>query len=259
MELDVQVPWLASRFYRHFLPKYLHRADTVLTVSEFTKKDIAATCGINPLKIKVLPNGSRDGFRPLSAAEKEQTRLEYANGKSYFFYTGTIHPRKNLHRMIAAFDQFKAQTGSSMQFLIAGRMLFQTAEVTAAYQHSAYRDDIHLLGYVEEAALFRMMGAASALVYASLGEGFGMPVLEAMNAEIPVITSNNSALVEIAEGAAYLVDPLSVQAIVAAMCKVVGDEQTTSGLVHLARKRRERFSWDVTAEGIFEALLCVAR
>ncbi len=193
LHYPAQVPLLHRHFLLYFLPKFLARADRVLTVSNFVRNDIAATCGITPDKIQTVYNGCRDGFIPLNDAEKQAIRDQFAAGQGYFFYAGAIHPRKNIPRLIRAFDLFKQKTGAPVKLLLAGRFAWQTGEVLAAYESLADQDDIHFRA-MYGSRFESLTAAATALAYVSLSEGFGLPMLEAMHCDTPVLAANTSCL-----------------------------------------------------------------
>ncbi len=253
------IPWLIRKYYQHYLPKFLHRAEHILTVSEYVRQDIGATGSVDLSRISVAYNGCREGFVPLQAAEKQVVREKFSAGQEYFFYTGAIHPRKNIPRLIRAFDQFKTRTGASVKLLLAGRMAWQTGEVTTAYEQAGSRGDIHFLGYVSEAELFRLTAAALALTYVSLSEGFGLPMLEAMHTDTPVMAANATCLPEIAGDAALLVDPFSEMAMAEGLEKIWTDRVFAQKLIENGRRQREKFSWDAAAEHIYEMLAKTAQ
>ena len=253
------IPWLTRKYYQHYLPKFLHRADHILTVSEYVRQDIAETSGVDLSRISVAYNGCREGFVPLQEDDKQLVRNKYASGQAYFFYTGAIHPRKNIPRLIRAFDQFKTRTGAPVKLLLAGRMAWQTGEVTTTYAQAQHRADIHFLGYVTEAELFRLTAAALALTYVSLSEGFGLPMLEAMHTDTPVMAARATCLPEIAGDAALLVDPFSATAMAEGLEKICTDRAFAQTLVEHGRRQREKFSWEVAANHIYEMLIQTAQ
>jgi len=250
-----QIPFLTRHYLLNRLPRMLRRADRVLTVSEYVRQDIVQTCGIDPAKIKAVYNGCREGFEPMVMEEKQTVREQFSDGREYFFYSGAIHPRKNIHRLIRAFDLFKTQTAAPVQLLLAGRFAWQTGEVKNAYDDAVHQEDIQFLGYMLEGDLTRLTAAALAMVYVSLSEGFGLPVLEAMHAETPVLAANTSCLPEVAGGAALLVDPYSESAMAEAMGKLYRDRSLGAELVAKGRIRRKDFSWDVAARQVYDILL----
>jgi glycosyltransferase involved in cell wall biosynthesis len=249
-----QVPWGPRNYYQYFLPKYIRRAESVVTVSEYTRNSILEKVPVAPEKVVVVHNGCREGFQPLPLEMQRAVRERYTAGAPYFFYNGSIHPRKNVDRLIRAFDRFKSETGSAVQLVIAGRMAWQTGPVQEALEQSPYRMDIRSTGYLPEKELQHLMASALAFVYVSLGEGFGLPVLEAMYCDTPVICSNTTALPEVAGDAALLVDPLSITEISDALKKIYSDEKFRSFLISKSKIQREKFSWSGAAKAVYEIL-----
>jgi glycosyltransferase involved in cell wall biosynthesis len=242
-----------------FLPKWLQRADHLLSVSTFVKNDIAQTCGILPEKISAVYNGCRADFHPLSETEKKDVRDQFAGGSDFFFYAGAIHPRKNVHRLIRAFDLFRKQNKSNAKLLLAGRFAWQTGEVLSAWEAAAYKEEILFLGYVREGDLPRLTASALASVYVSISEGFGLPLLEAMSSGTPVITSNISCLPEIAGDAAMLVDPFSEEDIAAALTSMIREKDFREQLIQKGSRRCKDFSWEGAAEQIYQILRTTAQ
>lgn len=246
-------------YYQFFLPKFNRRATKIIAVSDYTKSDIISRYGIPPGRIVVAGNGCRDIFVPLEETRQQEVREQFATGQPYFFYAGAVHPRKNVHRLIESFSRFKQATGSPAKLLVAGRFAWKPGAVKAALESSGFRQDIHLLGYVGDEALAALMGSALACTYVSLFEGFGVPVLEAMHCEVPVITSNVSALPEVAGPAALLVNPASVPEIAVAMQQLWERQDLRKQLVEKGRQQRARYSWEKTAAIVYDTLLQAAR
>lgn len=250
-----QVPFVPRIFYQKFLPKYIRRADHLVTVSEFVKNDLAETLKIPSEKITAAPNGCRQIFQPISGKEKAAVRSEFSAGQPYFFYAGSIHPRKNLARLIRAFDIFKEKSGgSAVRLLVGGRFLQATPEVRLAFEKSKHRADIQFLGYLPDDVLAKLTAAALALTFVSLDEGFGLPILEAMRCDTPVLCSDRSSMPEVAGEAAFLVNPFSEEEIGEAMLLLFENENLRGKLVQAGRLQREKFSWDKSATKISELL-----
>jgi len=249
-----QVSFFIRKFYQNFQHRYLQKADKVLTVSHFVKNDIVEKIGIPYDKIKVVHNGGHDNFYPLDDFSKKEIQEKYTNGVPYFFYVGAVHPRKNVHGLITAFDIFKEKTNAPHRLLIGGRFAWQTGKVKSAFDNAQHKNDIEFLGYVSDEALPKLMGAAFAFVYVSFFEGFGLPLLEAMECEIPLITSNVSSMPEVAEDAAILVDPYEVKDIANAMLQYFEAEDLRKEKIELGRLQRKKFSWDKSAESMYEVL-----
>ena len=249
-----QIPASALRFYQKYLLRYLRRAEKVVTVSEFCRQDIHQHYQIPLGKITVACNAPSPAFQPLPASEKEQIKQTFTQGEDYFFYLGALHPRKNIVRLLEAFALFKQASSSPVKLLIAGRFAWQTSEIKAAYESSPVKAAIHFLGYVSDEELPRLVASALALTYVSLFEGFGVPLLEAMQAKVPVLTSSVSSLPEVAGDAALLVDPTDVSAIAAGMRRLFEEEDLRNTLIEKGTQRVQEYSWERAVEVIESAL-----
>ncbi len=216
-----QVGGLTVMYYKYFIPRFAQKATRIATVSEFSKSDIVKQYGIAPGKIDVVYNGVKDVYRILDEEEKQQTRQRYTEGKDYFIYVGSIHPRKKCGQFVRAFEQFKNDTGSDMQLLLAGRKAWDFEEAENVYAGMNFKMDVKFLGHVPPEDLGALMGSAYALVYVSLFEGFGIPLIEAMGCGIPVITSNVTSMPEVSGNATLPADPYSVDSIAMAMTRIV--------------------------------------
>lgn len=248
------IPALASRYYRYFTPRFCAHAQRLMAVSGYTAADIHQRYDIPKTKIAVCGNACREGFRPLSAAEVQAARSRWSTGRPYYLYVGSIHPRKNVHRLIEAFSAFKSQTESPAHLLIAGRFAWQAGPVRSAFEASGFKQDIKILGFVPDEDLPALMGGATGFVYPSLFEGFGLPLLEAMEAEVPVITSDVSSMPEVAGQAALLINPAQVSSLTHALVQLERDASLRESLVEKGRVQRQQYSWDRTAKVVYENL-----
>ena len=249
-----QIPNLVRRYYDYFVPKFLKRADLIATISQFCKADIEKHYQIPSEKIFVAHNGCRDNFSAITEEEKQNIKNKYSDGQDYFFYVGAVHPRKNLVRLIQAFNLFKKQTDTTVKLLIGGRMAWQTGDIHTAYQSADCREDITFLGYLPEEDLPKVLSASLALTYVSLFEGFGLPILEAMYAETAVICSNTSSMPEVAAEAAILVDPYQPQEVADAMQKIWRQPALRQILIEKGKEQRQQFNWGFTAQRLYEGL-----
>jgi glycosyltransferase involved in cell wall biosynthesis len=239
-----QIPFLVYHFYRIFMPLYLKKANHIFTVSNFVKVDIQTKYGINPSKISVIYNGSRN----LLTNDLEAINHKIPASSTYFFYYGAIHPRKNIENAIKAYNLFRAQNEGQILFLFAGRMAWSTREVEKTWKESPYAQDIHFLGYLSDASIYHFLKQALALVYISLHEGFGMPIIEAFAAETPVITSNNGALAEISGEGALLVNPSDINDIARGMNEIYANTSLRRNLTEAGKNELARFNWDNSAQ-----------
>jgi len=183
----------------------------------------------------------------------QQVRQEYSKGTPYFLYYGAIHPRKNVVRIIQAFERFKQKQSSHIRLLLVGRLAWQTDEVSQILKQSKYATDITHIDYLSE-DLPKIVASAYAVVYTSLFEGFGLPVLEAMQSGVPVITSDVSSLPEVAGDAGLCVNPLEISQISDAMKKLVEDKNLYKSLQEKGIERSKQFNWADTAERIYGEL-----
>ncbi len=248
------VPYFHGIFWRYYFPKYAHMASRIITVSEFSKNDIASYYNVSPDMIDVAYNGASEAFKPISHAEKENIKKKYTGGKDYFLYVGVLVPRKNISGMIQAYDRFRDSSGSPVKLVIVGDRIYFTPEMKKAYNRAKYKEDIVFTGSLEQDELKLVMGAALSLVLVSRLEGFGIPVIEAMYADVPVITSNISSMPEIAGDAALLADPYSIDSIKEAMLKMSSDEKLRRELIVKGRSQRLIFNWDNTARAIWSSI-----
>jgi glycosyltransferase involved in cell wall biosynthesis len=246
-------------YYRFFTPRFLKKATQVITVSDFSKNDILSHYPVPAEKISVIPNAARPGFEPMNWQDKEMVKAGYADGREYFLFTGGIHPRKNLMNLLKAFSLFKKWQRSNMKLLVAGRLAWQYEEVLEKLKSYKYRADVVLLDYVPDEQLVKLTAAAYALVYPSFFEGFGLPVLEAMQAGVPVITSSQSAMLELAAEAALYAAPDQPDAIAQQLLKLYRDEALRNRMVDAGLQRAQLFNWEDAAASTYDVLRTAAK
>ena len=243
---------LATRYYRYFMPRYAKKAELIATVSEFSKADIVKLYHISPDKIDVVYNGAKEVYQPVNDEIKKQVKAIYTNGNNYFVYVGSIHPRKNVKNLLLAFEKFKAETGSNFKLLIVGRKAWDFADVDATYDKMKFKDDVKFLGHLPPQDLSNIVASAYAMVYVSLFEGFGIPIIEALSCEVPVITSNTTSMPEAAGDAALLVNPLSVDEISGAMKRLTSNNALRDDLIAKGKIQLQKFSWQLTGEKLWK-------
>lgn len=226
-------------------------ARRVIADSVATQRDLSRFYHIPPEKIKVVYPGYDDTLRPTDPA---QVRAKYQLPATYFFHLGTLQPRKNLLRLIEAFLQLQAQLPQAQDcaLVLAGRPGWLSGPILAKAQ--AHAAQVRLLDYAPDADLPGLYSGAAALVYPSLYEGFGFPVLEAMACGTPVICANTSSLPELVGEAALQVNPLEVAEISTAMQRVLTDPTLRASLVERGFAQLKRFGWATTAEQVLGTL-----
>jgi glycosyltransferase involved in cell wall biosynthesis len=245
------IPRHVMQYYAYFFPRFVKKAERIATVSEFTRNDIISRFHYDPSKIDVVYNGANDIFKPVSETDKNTIREKYSRGCPYFLFTGLIHPRKNLTNLFRAFKQFKYSAECNVKLLIVGSRKWWTEDMQKALENSVYRNEIIFTGRVDDESLHMIMASALALVYASHFEGFGIPILEAMYCDTPVITSDTSSMPEVGGDSVLYVNPNSVESITNAMTRVYRNAELRESLVNKARIQREKFTWEKTADKLW--------
>jgi len=242
-------------FYKKYTPKFLAKAKSIATVSKFSKNGILAAYNVDADKIDVVYSAAKEIFSPVSDEDKIATKSKYAGGKEYFVYAGAIHPRKNLMNLLKAFSVFKKRMQSNMKLVLAGRLAWKYESFTENLKSYKYRDDVILIGYVPEDELVKLIGSAYGLVYPSLLEGFGVPVLEAMQCNVPVITSAASSMQEIAGDAALYAKPDDHTDIADKTMLLYKDEKLRNELIRKGQLVVKQYSWDRTAALLWQSIL----
>ena len=245
------LPWLVSKYYRYYIPKFAAHATRIATVSEFSRNDIVSLYNIPPEKIDVIYSGAGELFVPLSPAEQLVVKTQFTGGRDYFLSIGALHPRKNLVNLFRAFDHFKESDPKGMKLLVVGAKYWWTDDMRNAYESMRYRDDVVFTGRLSSSDLRKVVASAFAQTYVSYFEGFGLPLVEAFYCDVPVITSNITSMPEIAGDAALLVDPFDYISISSAMQQLAKDDNLRQRLICKGQVRRKEFSWQKTSEKLW--------
>ncbi len=246
LELRLTTLW-STRAARH-----------LIAISQATRAALVQRYRVDPAKISVVYHGLAPWFRPIDdPAQAHIVRERYGIGPHpYFLYVGTVQPRKNLQRLIAAFAA--ADLPSTTHLLIAGKRGWLTEAIERQAHSAGVKERVRFTGYVADADLPALLSEALAFVFPSLYEGFGMPVLEAMACATPVLTSSTSALPEVAGDAALLVDPSDTQAIAAALTRLAHNPDLRAALRERGRQRAAQFTWERCATETLQVLTSTA-
>ena len=234
----------------------LRTARVVLAISEATKRDLVQHFGIDANKISVTPLATDVRFTPQSASAIQVVREKYRLPDRYVLYFGSNKPHKNLPRLVGAFSKSAiSNQQSAIHLVIAGSW---DGRYNEAKQLAANNDRIRFIGPVSEADLPALYGGATVFAFVSEYEGFGLPPLEAMACGTPVIASNMSSLPEVIGDAGLLVDPHDVNAIAAALDRVLGDADLRLDLKQRGLDRAAQFSWARTAQQTLDVYQSIA-
>jgi glycosyltransferase involved in cell wall biosynthesis len=250
------VDWLTQKYYKYYFPKFAKQAGRIATVSNFTKTDLTKTYGIDSQKIDVVYNGVSSPFKPLKEEEKVKIIKKETNGNPYFICLGSIHPRKNSITLLKAFQKFKSENPHyPHQLIFVGRKAWKNAEIEEYLKSMSFRKAILFKGVMDDTEISKILASATASIYPSLFEGFGLPVIESFACGAPIITSKGTAMEEISKGAALLYNPLNIDELVEQMIftienKGIVNEKVVSGLAVA-----EEYNWDKTANLLWEVIL----
>jgi glycosyltransferase involved in cell wall biosynthesis len=233
------------------------RATLVVADSAATRADLIRAYGVDGRKIRVIYLGRDETLAPVrDGGSLADVRARYGITGRYLLYVGTLQPRKNLARVIAAFARTAADPAfADLQLVLAGKKGWLYDDLFAQVERLDLAGRVVFPGYIEDADLPALLSGALAFVFPSLFEGFGIPVLEAGACGVPVITSNTSSLPEVAGDAALLVDPHDVDAIAEAMYRLVTDDALRSELARRGLANVQRFSWEKCARETLAVLL----
>ena len=225
------LPFKFRYYLQKFTPKFVKKATHTVTVSSYSKQDLIDTYHADAEKISIVFNGAHDYYKPLDFEAKQKIKETYASGCEYFVFAGALHPRKNVARLLKAFEIFKRKQRTNMKILIIGRFAWNSEEIKEAIRRHPFINDVIHYDYMEVQELSKVIAAAYALTFVSLFEGFGIPILEAIQCEVPSIVSNTSSMPEVAGDTALLVDPSNVEDIALAMSQIYKDEHLRAQLV----------------------------
>ncbi len=232
---------------RHTLARpIIKNANAVLCPSWSTKQDLKKIYGLKEEKIHVTP---------LAISRATESKPATALPTRYILSLATLEPRKNQLSIIEAYDAYRNQTRDNIALVVGGGEGWKSSSVIRAAKKSKFAKDIHLIGYVPENQKNELYRKAQVFVFPSFYEGFGLPVLEAMAAGCPVITSHTSSLPELAQDAALLVDPYNVNDLTQAIKSILNSPRLRADLIEKASRRAEDFSWEQTAKQTLAVLL----
>ncbi len=248
------MPFRNSIYYRTFFKRFAKKATRIATISEYSKKDIINCYGIEAEKIDNVSCGIKDSFWPLTEAEKQTVIQKNSKGNPYFFFVGSMHPRKNIIRLIEAFDLFKQKTNSKNNLILAGNILWDDGMFEEVFKKIAFRESIIFAGRISDEELRNLLGAAEILTYVPIFEGFGLPIVEAFQAEVPVICSNVTSMPEVAGDAALQVDPFNITAIADAMELLSKNETLQKDLIRKGTVQKNKFTWKKTAALLYDSI-----
>ncbi|MCH2223226.1 MAG: glycosyltransferase family 4 protein [Crocinitomicaceae bacterium] len=249
------LPKTARNYLQKYFPKFARKASQIITVSNYSKSDISATYGIDTSKIHAIWNGASEVFRPLEKKEQESIRRQYTDGKDYFLFVGALHPRKNLKRLLKAYEGLITNNPSiDTQLVIVGEELWKNTSFDLEIS-DVIKSRIHFTGHVKLEELAKIMGSAFAFTFVPYFEGFGIPIVEAMKCGTPILSGNLTSLPEVAGDAAIYCDPFDIKDIQQKLLQLSTDASLRTSLSKKSLERSKLFSWDIAAKNVWNVLL----
>jgi glycosyltransferase involved in cell wall biosynthesis len=242
------------KYYHFFFPRFARKANALATVSEFSKQDIVKQYDIQADKIKIAYNGVAEDFFEISEEEKKITQQKLTNGIPYFVFVGTANKRKNVVNILHAFDAFRKK-GYEAKLVFAGSKKYWDKEMKTVFQRMQFSEDVIFTGYISTAELNKVISASFSLLYPSLFEGFGVPIVEAFACATSVITSNTTSMPEVAGDAALLVNPFSIDEILSAMETLFTNKNLRNELITKGKERTTHFQWEKSEEILWNSIL----
>ena len=249
------LPPQVARYYRKRFPVFARQAEAVLTVSHFSRRDLIQQYQLPESKVTVAENALPEWSVSWEASAQAREKLmALTRGEKFFLYVGAIHPRKNLEMLLLAFEQVRQQHEQEVHLVIAGGV---SRFYRPQWQWALSATDkafVHYAGRISEAEKAQWLSASTALVYPSLYEGFGIPLLEAWNAGTAVICSSVTALPEVAGDAALIINPLDQKSVEAAMLRILSEQSLRENLKAKGKERLAHYSWDRSVEKVEKVL-----
>jgi glycosyltransferase involved in cell wall biosynthesis len=242
------LPSHITKYYLKRFPLFAKKANKIITVSNFSKKDICKAYAISEDKVNVVYNGASKEYLPISLEKRAVQLCEINNGVPYFIYVGSLHKRKNIERMLQAFKKLKASYSNPLDFIIVGDYLWGKGNLLKSISK-----DVKFVGRKSGSELAKLVGNSQALVYVSYFEGFGIPVLEGMKSGVPVVASNVTSIPEVGGDAAIYVDPFSVDSIEQGLLEALNESDFR---IHREKglAQADKFNWDISANNVWDVI-----
>ena len=248
----------AKRRYLSLLTRLsVKRATHVITVSEFTRREVLELLHVAPDRVTAITNGRKEDFMPVAAAAVERFREQQGLPPRFLLSVGTLEPRKNMATLIRAYAQAKDRL--DLPLLIGGGKGWLYDEMFALVHELDLAQAVRFIGFIPRDQLQLYYAAATAFVYPSLYEGFGLPLLEAMAVGTPVVTSDAGASIEVAGDAALIVPARDVAQMAEALVRITRDDELRAALRAKGLAQAQRFSWERAAQATLQVLRSVAR
>lgn len=248
------IKWSDLMFLSLLIPRSIKKADKIIAVSEFTKDEIVKYYKVNPSKIELVYNAVNESADSLRSIEKEERlKIKYNLPEKFILYIGTLQPRKNVAGLVAAYAKIKDQI-PGIKLVIAGNKKAHNFDrnIDRVITENELENDIVFTGFVDEEDKLPMYAMSHVFAYLSFYEGFGIPLLEAMNQSVPILSSDIKPLREVCNGACSFSDPFSLDEISEKLYNICMDDKLRIRLVNSGKERVSFFSWKISAKKMLE-------
>lgn len=243
-----------TRYYKKYFPLFAKKASQLITVSEFSKNDIVKQYGIKPEKISVAHNGVDDAFKKVNDTLVQKFKTKFNLKSQFFLAVGSIHGRKNIVRLLEAFEILKTKASTDVQLVLVGSKYNWTDKMKSTLESMQHKRDVVFTGHLSKEELIEAYSAATALVFPSYFEGFGIPLIEAMKCECPIICANTTSFPEVAGNAAIYFDPFNIHEIAQKMQELLQNKELRNDLIQKGVQRSTLFNWDKTAQIVWNVI-----
>jgi len=248
------IPKAARKYLRSYFPKFAEKATHIITVSDYSKQDIIKTYGVEPSKVSAFWNGVSEHFQPISNEAQSETRSKFSGGNEFFLFVGALHPRKNIKRLVEAYQRYlDGNPDAQEDLVIVGTLLWkqlkESMDVPESLQHR-----VHFVGHASRDELAAIMASAKVFTFVPYFEGFGIPLLEAMQSGTPVLSGNLTSLPEVGGDAVVYCNPMDVNEISIKLGELSNNEALRAELSAKGIDRSKQFSWNKAAEGVWSVL-----
>ena len=237
---------------RHVLLRAVRKALALFTVSERSRRDLVEVLGVAPERVVVVPNAVSETFRPLSPEAMELARSAMDLPQRFLLAVGINKPHKNLRFLVEAFCQWRRRAGSDMRLVLCGPRLEDKGELLATAAEGEVAGHVIVLPYMDHRRMPALYQAAQALVFPSLYEGFGLPLLEAQRVGTPVIASSAASIPEVAGDGALYFDPGNREELIGRLDELAGDDTLRCSLRQRGFANEQRYRWDVAAQHVLD-------
>ena len=250
------LPWLKNWLFA----RNIRSADHIITISEHSKQDLITHLGLAPTQISVTPLGVEASyFDRIDPQQIAATLRAHSLKPAFFLFVGTLQPRKNLGKLLEAFNSLPAELRRQHKLVIVGRDGWGNEDLLPELQALEARGEGYWLDYLPKQQVMALLQSAAALVFPSLYEGFGLPVIEAFAARCPVIASNTTSIPEVAGDAAWMIDPTDSTSIASAMLDVLNNPSLRERRIEAGLRRAQTFTWEACALRTLEVYSKVLR